>query len=205
MSLIRLEVVFTEVIGRRPFLLVSAGFSAEAEKHLEETFKPLERDYNIIRVIYRNRKGEFEAKLHQDDAVKRKDMPREYDLYKSLGSMVGEQLKHCGIGNVHVIAKSAGAAVLINLPQYIKIESISLLAPAPIRIDTFGIPLRQMPLMLGWSVNDPKIPHNPYCRVMEGFLSAHGYTVQHAKYDKKTHDFTPEFIADSVGFLRKFH
>ena len=187
-------------------LVMSAGFSTDAKAHLDATVKmslaKLEKfdtqehkNVDIISVRY-----EPDAGKHQKDAVERKDLPREYDLYKSLGNMIGEELKAQGIFAVHVIAKSAGAAVLTYLPLYIKIESIALIAPAPIVIDSFGIPCRSnMPLYLGWNYRDPKIPYTYYEKV-RGFLSAHGYTVEGQLFDKDNHDFTEEFI--DGGLLR---
>ena len=183
-------------------ILVSAGFSKEAEQHVRKTFEPfdaqqsglLDVKFNIIYVLY-----DPEVKRIQDDAVNRNNRPREYEFYKSLGCMIGDALVEQKIDNVHIIAKSAGAAVLSYLPLSIKVSSISLLAPAPILVDTFGVPCRSMPLLLGWAKGDKKIPYEPFHTVVLGFLSAHGYTVEELAIDAATHDFTPMFIERAIS------
>ena len=195
--------IVRENANDKPFLLVSAGFSPEAQEHTRRTFEPFRNDFDVLLVTYND-----EVRNEQKVCVTKSDRLGEYTLYKRLGVEISRYLRNLNINNVAIIAKSAGATVLSYLPDEIHVRAISLLAPAPVCLSAyagteeivqqFACTRRRMPLLLGWDLNDPKIPRAIGYEVCIGFLKAGGYTVEFAGYNYASHDFNPEFVNQAI-------
>ena len=180
-----------------PIVLITAGFSQEANKHVSDTVLLLEskQRFNFVQPIY-----DQQIKAMQDSAVLKDKETNTQENECLVYSMVANAIAQMLISmqdiehtSIRIIAKSAGAAVCMLLPKKIKVHAIYMLAPAPM---TCNIPRRDIPVFLGWSRNDPKISYEKHFENTIKYLSSHSYIIEATMTGaERTHDFTDEFLS----------
>ena len=187
-----------------PIILITAGFSQEANAHVSATVALLEsmetkQQFNFVQPVYSQ-----QVKDMQDNAVfedkKTGTQQSECHVYSMVADMIADMISDLpSCNDITIIAKSAGASVCMMLPERVDVSAYYILAPAPISVD---IPMRAIPLFIGWSVNDPKISYKKHFQNTVSYLARHQYVMSTMTFVEATHDFTKEFVVAVMHLLQ---
>ena len=176
-------------------LIFTAGFSKAAFEHCMEMIKRLlELDGNlkIFAVQY-----DSSVSLKQAQICERKDRDAEQELALQLATDIYNQCYPLQIKNPHVIAKSAGGSVAINLAQIMELQTLSLFAPAYVPFRKMRI-IGKPAILVGWNDEDPRIPMLPNMElILDALKSMCDIVIVKKIYKGNSHDFNPDFIVDA--------
>jgi hypothetical protein len=190
----------TDYKKNAPTLIITAGFSDEAYQKCKQIAEEFTHLFNIYVVYYDKTVSDRQKEIceeYKNIIVLKAN--KEQALAYELAWYISKRCKEMNIKKPHVLAKSAGGAVAINLAQIMILQSLHLFAPAPVifrKNKILGSPV----ITLGWNNEDPRIPMKPNMVWMETIFE-HMLKLKISKkiYHGKSHDFNLKFVHDVLN------
>ena len=229
------EKVIDKDAVKKPVLVVMAGFSVNSFcgscNIIMNNLDKLENKYKAVYVICYDEKmfkaiqnGAFVNIDQRDEGIRSSTdvetraeaYKEEVEMYTELGSIVDKVIRCMGLKNVHLLGKSAGGGVAMNVVYNSDIYTrLYLAVPAHPTfcesIKKIGDRLNGMKVIIGWNANDEenlgKIKSNQNIKYFRPILEE--IQQQHEEFSFDLHVFEPgnkheinpkllEFIADDV-------
>ena len=173
-------------------LCVIAGFSDRARQSVIETFAEFEaadenKGFDIITIQYNEVIKDICECIYaiENGSVK---ILCEFGIYSDIANVLDWALPN----NCNIIAKSAGAAVVMHMLYSNKLRLIYLHAPAPIMLDT--VYFKERRVYLGWCLDDERIPYADYFEKTKKCLESKNNTVEEITVLAGGHDFSREIL-----------
>ena len=173
-------------------LCVMAGFGERARQSVIETFAEFEaadenKGFDIITIQYNEIIKDICECIYAIGDVSKKRRC-EFGIYSDIAMMLDWALPN----NCNIIAKSAGAAVVMHMLHSDKLRLIYLHAPAPITLDT--VYFKERRIYLGWCLDDERIPYFNNFEKTKKCLERKNNTVEEITVLAGGHDFSREIL-----------
>jgi hypothetical protein len=173
-------------------LCVMAGFSDRAQQNVIETFAEFaaadeNKGFDIITVHYNEIIKDICECIHNIENDREKILC-EFGLYSEIANVLEWALPN----NCNMIAKSAGAAVVLHMLHSDKLRLIYLHAPAPIMLDT--VYFKERWVYLGWCLDDERIPYSDHFEKTKKCLESKNNSVEEVTVLAGGHEFSREIL-----------
>ena len=185
----------------RQVLILTSGFSAEAFEKSKDVAKYISEHitqaYDVYVFWYDKIVSARQVEIcnkHADNPVMKAH--KEQELASELADFVKDCCDKLGLKKPHVLAKSAGGSVAINLAQIMELQSLYLFAPASVlfrKKEILGTPR----ITIGWNTEDPRIPMHPNMARMNsilGLMVKDDNSIEKYAYVGKSHDYNLKFV-----------